>query len=93
MTVLEHYRATQDVDILIEFQGSIAEYRNNLWNLLTEADARFSARGLKLFFSSSEGPEEPVCIETLPAGELGLPRRLNFVQLRATHVSLQADSF
>lgn len=80
VNVLGHNRATTDVDVEIDV-AEAAELRGRISPLLVERDARFSQDNLKLFFTPSNHPELRVPIETLPVGELGLPRRLAVIQL------------
>lgn len=80
VNVLGHNRATRDVDVEIDVADA-AELRGRISQLLIERDARFSQVNIKLFFTPTNHPELRVPIETLPIGELGLPRRLAVIQL------------
>ncbi|KAI5861125.1 hypothetical protein GGS23DRAFT_577127 [Durotheca rogersii] len=77
VATLGHSRATIDIDVEIDV-ANISELRGRVRQLLTESDARFSVQHAKLFFTPAptDHPDSRVTIETLPIGELGLPRRL-----------------
>ena len=79
VNVLGHNRSTEDVDIEVDIANP-TELRDQITRLLIEPDSRFSLVNLKLFFTPTDHPELRVPIETLPIGELGLPRRLAVIQ-------------
>ncbi len=83
VNTLGQNRSTADVDVEIDI-ADIAELRG-LISQLTDRDVRFSLENSKLFFTPVNHPELRVPMETLPIGELGLPRELSVVR--------RADSF
>lgn len=78
VNTLGHNRTTDDVDVEIDV-ANIAELRG-LVSQLKDHDARFSLENLRLFFTPANHPELRVPVETLPIGELGLPRELLVVR-------------
>ncbi|KAI1135382.1 hypothetical protein F5Y05DRAFT_416370 [Hypoxylon sp. FL0543] len=72
LRLLGHNRGTEDVDVEIDFATNT---RDQVTQLLTQHDDRFTVQHRKLFFAPTNSSNK-VCIETLPLGELGLPRQL-----------------
>jgi hypothetical protein len=69
---LGHTRATDDVDVLVDVNNPAA--RGSLLHLVIAKDRRFSIIQLgKLIFTATDSPNEPIPVEVLMAGYLGLP--------------------
>ena len=75
VNLLGYIRETVDVDVEVNV-ADVAEVRGRISPLVMEQDKRFSLEHFRLFFTPSNQPELRVPVETLPIGELGLPRRL-----------------
>ena len=76
VTTLGHMRNTLDIDVEVDVENKVEALRTMV-QLLIQADGRFSLDNNKLIFTN--GPHR-VPIETLPVGELGLPRKIETIQ-------------
>ncbi|KAG9254057.1 uncharacterized protein F5Z01DRAFT_750512 [Emericellopsis atlantica] len=77
VNVLGHDRQTDDIDILIDIENDKPALQN-MAQLLLDADTRFSLVTYKLTFTCGT---HRIPIETLPTGELGLPREIKTIQV------------
>ncbi|KAI1469008.1 uncharacterized protein F4812DRAFT_458531 [Daldinia caldariorum] len=82
--LLGHNRSTQDVDVEINFAANM---RDELVQLLIEQDNRFAVQHRKLLFAPTDSADK-VLIETLPLGELGLPRELRIFKLESSEIPI-----
>lgn len=79
VNLLGHHRSTQDIDVEINFAGNM---RDELTQLLKQHDKRFAVQHHKLFFTPADS-DNMIPVETLPLGELGLPRELRIFKLES----------
>jgi hypothetical protein len=77
VNTLGHKRNTADIDVEVDIENK-EEARRNMVRFLTEADARFSVDSHNRKLTFTHGTER-VPIETLPVGELGLPRKVETI--------------
>ncbi|KAI1418583.1 hypothetical protein F5Y13DRAFT_184224 [Hypoxylon sp. FL1857] len=82
--LLGHHRSTQDVDVEIDFAANM---RDELVQLLIEQDNRFAVQHRKLLFTPTNSADR-VLVETLPLGELGLPRELRIFKLESSEIPI-----
>ncbi|KAI1074772.1 hypothetical protein F5B20DRAFT_595816 [Whalleya microplaca] len=82
--LLGHNRHTEDVDVEIDFAANM---RDQLTQLLSQHDGRFAVQHYKLFFTPTNSNNK-VCIETLPLGELGLPRQLRIFTIESSGIPI-----
>ncbi|KAL7625832.1 hypothetical protein AAE478_005055 [Parahypoxylon ruwenzoriense] len=82
--LLGHNRKTDDVDVYLDIA---VEMRDQLTQLLMQNDSRFVVEHRKLFFTPTNSGNK-IPLETLPIGQLGLPRQLRVMQLEhSQHLS------
>ncbi|KAK2590066.1 hypothetical protein QQS21_012254 [Conoideocrella luteorostrata] len=80
VNLLGHTRKTLDIDVEIDNgTRTISEMRQQVCQFLS-ADTRFSFVNNKIFFAPPEFPQISIPIETIPLGELGLPRELSVIR-------------
>ncbi|KAI1376606.1 hypothetical protein F4677DRAFT_83437 [Hypoxylon crocopeplum] len=84
LRLLGHNRNTDNVDVEIDFS---AITRDQLTQLLTQDDGRFTVEHYKLFFTPTSS-DNKIMIETLPMGELGLPRQLRVLKLENSTIPI-----
>ncbi|KAI9656987.1 MAG: hypothetical protein M1829_000360 [Trizodia sp. TS-e1964] len=85
--LLGHIRETEDIDVEVDV-ADLSDLRGRIAEILTERDSRFLVRGLSLTFTPLDHPEFCIPVETLPIGSLGLPRRLEVIQMEGDSIPI-----
>ncbi|QPC72254.1 hypothetical protein HYE68_003006 [Fusarium pseudograminearum] len=79
LQMLGNVRETFDIDVEVGVDNN-EELRGRIRQILSAADPRFVVSNLKLFFVPGGQGSDPVPIETLARGMLGLPRRFSIIR-------------